>query len=193
MSYENIDLSGFWRGSEKQIPESRKRLLRRGVELDYINTLTKPERRGLFSAGHTFVNAEREANGQAPYYPRSSASFPRCEMVLELTILFVDPSRLFAKIPGRREATSGRRVGRGYYKHRRQYACWYRYSRRVHAHQRTIILLSAARSFWYNSIFEKLYRVQSTVNSGNASQNRASLGKRGCRFFVFVTTFSCDV
>lgn len=127
MSYENIDLSGFWRGSEKQIPESRKRLLRRGVELDYINTLTKPERLGLFSAGHTFVNAEREANGQAPYYPRSSASFPHCEMVLELTILFVDPSRLFAKIPGRREATSGRRVGRGYYKHRRQYACWYRY------------------------------------------------------------------
>ena len=75
MSYENIDLSGFWRGSEKQIPESRKRLLRRGVELDYINTLTKPERRALFSAGHAFVNAEREANGQAPYYPRSSASF----------------------------------------------------------------------------------------------------------------------
>ena len=75
MSYENIDLSGFWRGSEKQIPESRKRLLRRGVELAYINTLTKPERRGLFSAGHAFVNAEREANGQAPIYPRSSASY----------------------------------------------------------------------------------------------------------------------
>ncbi len=74
MSYENIDLSNFWRGSEKQIPESRRRLLRRGVELDYINTLTSSERRGLFLAGHAFVNAERGANGQAPLYPRSSAS-----------------------------------------------------------------------------------------------------------------------
>lgn len=75
MSYENIDLSSFWRGFEKQIPESRKRLLRRGVKLDYINTLTKSERRGLFIAGNCFVNAEREAKGQAPIYPRSSASF----------------------------------------------------------------------------------------------------------------------
>ncbi len=75
MSYENIDTSGFWRGSEKQIPESRKRLLRRGVETDYVYTLTKPERRGLFLAGHAFINAERETNGQAPIYPRSTASF----------------------------------------------------------------------------------------------------------------------
>lgn len=74
MSYENIDVSGFWRGSEKQIPESRKRLLRCGVELDYIKTLTKPERRGLFSAGHAFINAEREAKGQASFYPRSMVS-----------------------------------------------------------------------------------------------------------------------
>ncbi|KAL8997290.1 MAG: hypothetical protein Q9169_003382 [Polycauliona sp. 2 TL-2023] len=72
MSYEDIAFSNFWHGSEKQIPESRKRLLRCGVELEYIYKLTKPERRGLFLAGHAFVNAEREANGHAPTYPRSS-------------------------------------------------------------------------------------------------------------------------
>ena len=71
MSYENVDLSSLWRDFDKEIPESRKRLLRRGIDLDYINTLTKPERRAMFLSGHAFVNAEREAKGQAPLYPRS--------------------------------------------------------------------------------------------------------------------------
>jgi hypothetical protein len=63
MEYGHTDLSTFWRGASTQIPESRKALLRRGVDFKYISTLTKEERHSIFYAGHAFINAENASKG----------------------------------------------------------------------------------------------------------------------------------
>lgn len=82
MSYDNLHLAGLWRGFETQIPESRKRLLRRGLDVAYLDQLTRPERRSMFYAAHALVNAERELNNQPLVYPREMVA--SCSLAPEL-------------------------------------------------------------------------------------------------------------
>ncbi|KUJ09024.1 uncharacterized protein LY89DRAFT_318256 [Mollisia scopiformis] len=71
MEYGHTDLSSFWRGASGQIPQSRKSLLRRVIDFDYLSTLTKEERHGLLYAGHAFINAENASKGVPPVYPNT--------------------------------------------------------------------------------------------------------------------------
>jgi hypothetical protein len=88
MEYGHIDLSSFWRGASTQIPESRKALLRRGVDFEYISTLTKEERHSIIYAGHAFINAENASKGLPLVYPNTVVrlNIPKIRFNLKLVI-----------------------------------------------------------------------------------------------------------